>query len=107
MCGQTQHHLSQHISWQKRHGNWHGMQIVAQRADALAALRAHCPVIDSKHYHITENHVEGSKQRGATGFWIEPLTVIEHHMSFGTRRGARQTCAGSGRRRIWNPHAYR
>jgi hypothetical protein len=64
----------------------HGMQILSQRDEALKAVREHCPVIDSKHYRITENHVENSAQQGACGFWIDPLVVIEHYMSFGTFR---------------------
>lgn len=64
----------------------HGMQILSQRDEALKAVREHCPVIDSKHYRITENHVENSAQLGACGFWIDPLAVIEHYMTFGTFR---------------------
>jgi hypothetical protein len=66
----------------------HGIQILSQRDEALKAVQEHCPVIDSKHYRITENHVENSAQQGACGFWIDPLAVIEHYMSFGTFRAA-------------------
>ena len=38
MCGQTQHHLSQHISWQERHANWPMMAMVLPHSTKMHLL---------------------------------------------------------------------
>ena len=47
MCGQTQHHLSQHISWQKRHANWPMMAMVLPHS-----TKTHLPYSGVASFHV-------------------------------------------------------
>ena len=64
MCGQTQHHLSQHISWQKRHANWPMMAMVLPHSTKMHLLHsgiASSHVIRTAHRHSHREDVRPSQ----------------------------------------------